>query len=211
MNPGSLLTASAGNHSPDVRLDCRITVRAAESQAGQVRVQSKVGSFYQESIESLVHAGLEALDASDLSVEVEDSGALPYTLLARLEAAIRRLRPDLPASRMLLPENRSQADYLAPRQGVIRRRAAGFGVRACTCPATPPNISSTPGCTGQIRSSSIWKIRSPHKKRMPPACWCGPPWSPWIFTAPKRACASIACRPAWTICACWLPTECTLS
>ena len=36
---------------------------------------------------------LTALGAADLSVTIDDSGALPYTLMARMEAAVYRLRP----------------------------------------------------------------------------------------------------------------------
>ena len=40
----------------------------------------------------MIGEGLEALGATNLAVRVEDRGALPFTMMARLETAVRRLR-----------------------------------------------------------------------------------------------------------------------
>jgi citrate lyase subunit beta/citryl-CoA lyase len=56
-------------------------------------VRSRVDALYGDSIRSLVRETLAALGAEDVSVTLEDAGALPFTIAARLEAAVRRLRP----------------------------------------------------------------------------------------------------------------------
>jgi len=90
----TLSTASAGQHGPDVRSDCRVTVWRASDGPPKIEIRSKVAALYGDSIHDLVGATLEMLGAADLSLSLDDSGALPYALQARIEAAVRRLRPD---------------------------------------------------------------------------------------------------------------------
>lgn len=87
--------AVAGRHGPAVRSDCRATVIA--DGAATIVVDSRVEALYGASIRSLARATLAALGVSDLSLTLEDSGALPYVIEARVEAAVRRLRPDITA------------------------------------------------------------------------------------------------------------------
>jgi citrate lyase subunit beta/citryl-CoA lyase len=81
-------------------------------------VTSKVAALYGDAIRGLVRSTLEQLDAADLSVTLDDRGALPFTLMARLEAAVRRLRPG--TSRAALPAvnpaARGAADRTRPRR-----------------------------------------------------------------------------------------------
>lgn len=83
---------AAGRHGPGVRGDCRATVAAGDG-AATIAVDSRVAALYGASIRSLARATLAALGAGDLSLRLEDSGALPYVIAARIEAAVRRLRP----------------------------------------------------------------------------------------------------------------------
>jgi citrate lyase subunit beta/citryl-CoA lyase len=76
-----------------VRSDCWVEVRPTTSGAPTLDVTSRVEAIYGRSIRATVASTLAALDAADLSARVEDSGALPWTLVARVEAAVRRLRP----------------------------------------------------------------------------------------------------------------------
>ena len=82
--------AIAGTRGPAVRYDCYVEADAAGRPG--VEVSSRVEAFYGDSIRSLIGEGLEALGATNLAVRVEDSGALPFTMMARLETAVRRLR-----------------------------------------------------------------------------------------------------------------------
>ena len=83
---------------PDVRSDCRVTVWLPSEGAPERAINSRVAALYGRSIRALVHTTLAALEATDLSLSLEDSGALPYVLQARVEAAVRRLRPGTAAS-----------------------------------------------------------------------------------------------------------------
>jgi citrate lyase subunit beta/citryl-CoA lyase len=96
MNPTE---ASAGHRGPDTRSDCWVRVwRPEPGQAPEVIVRSKVGSMYGPAIRALLVETRTTLGADDLSIEIDDQGALPWTLMARLETAIQRLRPDTRAT-----------------------------------------------------------------------------------------------------------------
>jgi citrate lyase subunit beta / citryl-CoA lyase len=88
-------TASAGYHGADVRSDCRVTVWRATDGPPTIEIRSKVAVLYGNAIRELAQATLNALGAADLSLSLDDSGALPYVLQARIEAAVRRLRPGI--------------------------------------------------------------------------------------------------------------------
>ncbi|MBP7693983.1 MAG: hypothetical protein KA764_18820, partial [Anaerolineales bacterium] len=74
----------------------------AAGAAPALRLESRVAALYGDSIRALVRATLARLGAADLDVILEDTGALPYVLMARVEAAVKRLRPELQAA--ALPE-----------------------------------------------------------------------------------------------------------
>jgi citrate lyase subunit beta/citryl-CoA lyase len=76
------------------------------------KLTSKVAALYGGSIRQEVAAALTALDATDLSIQVADSGALPFTLLARIETAVRRLRPQTLAT--VLPPQNPEAQRAVP-------------------------------------------------------------------------------------------------
>lgn len=97
----SVDSASAGHHGPNVRSDCRVWVQPTPRGAPTITVDSRVAALYGESIHALVRSTLAELGASDLSLAIEDSGALPYVIAARIEAAVKRLRP--PIEREALP------------------------------------------------------------------------------------------------------------
>lgn len=88
--------AEAGARGTDVRSDCWVAVAAA-GDPPSLDVKSKVDAFYGASIRDLARATLATLGSSDLSLWMEDGGALPYVIMARLEAAVRRLRPETAA------------------------------------------------------------------------------------------------------------------
>ena len=110
-------SASAGTHGPDVRSDCRATVWRSVDGPPELRIDSRVAALYGESIRALAHATLAALGAADLSLALDDSGALPFVLEARIETAVRRLRPETTES--VLPELNSAAH--APPRSPLRR------------------------------------------------------------------------------------------
>ncbi|MFO7652578.1 MAG: aldolase/citrate lyase family protein [Candidatus Krumholzibacteriia bacterium] len=97
-------TGEAGRRGAAVRSDCWIQVElrgpASGAEAGkaagaglEVVLQSKVAGMYGASIHAQIEEGCRALGVTDARVAVEDQGALPFTIAARLEAAVRRAWP----------------------------------------------------------------------------------------------------------------------
>jgi citrate lyase acyl carrier protein len=83
----------AGRRGKDVRSDCWIAVEEKGSGGISLKVKSKVESMYGDSIRETIEDGLKFFAVRNAVVEVEDQGALPFGLTARLEAAVRRLNP----------------------------------------------------------------------------------------------------------------------
>jgi len=79
---------SAGNAGPDVRSDCRITYTPSGERLS-VTINSKVISMYGKSIHDQIMEILTFYDIHTGNIYVEDSGALPFVIAARTEAAIR--------------------------------------------------------------------------------------------------------------------------
>jgi citrate lyase subunit beta/citryl-CoA lyase len=83
--------ATAGNAGPRVRSDCEITLEIRRKGGLIIDLTSKVKSLYGDSIISLCREVLEFLDIIHAKLVINDSGALPFVICARLEAAIKRL------------------------------------------------------------------------------------------------------------------------
>ncbi|MBI5645629.1 MAG: HpcH/HpaI aldolase/citrate lyase family protein [Ignavibacteriae bacterium] len=94
-------SANAGRRGKDVRSDCWVEITLRDSGGLHLSLKSKVDVLYGRSIRALVHDVLQFYGITDAEVQVDDSGALPYTLAARVEAAVRRLRPDEQRSYLL--------------------------------------------------------------------------------------------------------------
>jgi citrate lyase subunit beta / citryl-CoA lyase len=98
--------AKAGNKEEGIRSDCFVTLELADSGGIQLELVSKVESMYGESILTLVHKVLDFFDIRHVKILLEDSGALPLVLAARLEAAIKILiKTDKEFLLPLIPEN----------------------------------------------------------------------------------------------------------
>jgi citrate lyase subunit beta/citryl-CoA lyase len=97
-----------------------VEVEQARHGTPTTRIHSRVEALYGDSIRALLRSVLEELNAADLSVTLDDSGALPYVLVARLEAAVRRLRPAAPPTD--LPEVNPATRYASSRQRPRRSR-----------------------------------------------------------------------------------------
>jgi citrate lyase subunit beta/citryl-CoA lyase len=83
--------AEAGRRGADVRSDCWIAVEKSDSGGITLKATSKVETMYGASVRDLIKKGMKALGIDNALVEVEDQGALPFAIMARLEAAARRL------------------------------------------------------------------------------------------------------------------------
>ena len=87
--------AEAGRRGADVRSDCWVRITLRESGGINLDLRSKVESMYGDAIRGQVQDVLSVLGVRDAQVELEDAGALPFVIAARLEAAIRRLGLDV--------------------------------------------------------------------------------------------------------------------
>ena len=77
-------SAEAGRRGDDVRSDCFVRVTGTRSGGIEVRLKSRVESMYGESTRELVRGELRALGVKDAIVEIEDAGALPFVITARV-------------------------------------------------------------------------------------------------------------------------------
>jgi len=79
----------AGHAGKGVRSDLLAAVELKESGGLQVNLISKVGSLYGKSIRATAEKIMADLGVENAVVEIDDAGALPFALTARIEAAAR--------------------------------------------------------------------------------------------------------------------------
>ena len=82
--------SEAGRCGPDVRSDLRVRIERREHGGIEIELNSRVEPYYGESIRCLADTVLEELGIRHARVHIEDEGALPFVISARLEAAVRR-------------------------------------------------------------------------------------------------------------------------
>jgi citrate lyase subunit beta / citryl-CoA lyase len=83
--------ASSGNKGEKVRSDCCVTIELANKGGNLIDLKSKVKALYGRSIIDLAGNILNHFGINDAKVLIEDSGALPFVIAARIEAAIKQL------------------------------------------------------------------------------------------------------------------------
>ncbi|MCD4690413.1 citrate lyase acyl carrier protein [bacterium] len=110
----------AGRRGDRVRSDCWISVAPKESGGISLSLVSKVESMYGDSIRATIEDGLKTLGVEHADVEVADAGALPFVLMARLEAAVKRALPETTTE--LLPEFKKHSQYGTTRDRFRRSR-----------------------------------------------------------------------------------------
>jgi citrate lyase subunit beta / citryl-CoA lyase len=93
--------SEAGRRGESVRSDCWVSVEPGGSGV-RLEVKSKVQVMYGAAIRAQALAVLETLGVKDAAVRIEDAGALPFVLAARVEAAVRRA--GLPVARPAIPD-----------------------------------------------------------------------------------------------------------
>ncbi len=88
---GMVKQSFSGRRGKDVRSDCYVEIQRKRSGGIQIQLTSKVESLYGASIKELVRQVLHFYETEHAHVVVEDSGALPWIIAVRCEAALRRL------------------------------------------------------------------------------------------------------------------------
>ena len=84
-------TAIAGNTGQAVRSDCQVNLELTGSGGIEINLESKVNVMYGESIRALIIKELGYFGIENANISVEDSGALEFVLMARIEAAVKQL------------------------------------------------------------------------------------------------------------------------
>jgi len=96
-----MMEGIAGNRGKEVRSDCHVRIEPGGATGIEITLKSKVASLYGRSIREQAEEMVRFFGISDALVEIEDYGALPYVMAARIEAAVRKAIP-------------SQQEYLLP-------------------------------------------------------------------------------------------------
>ncbi|MBN1233505.1 MAG: HpcH/HpaI aldolase/citrate lyase family protein [Candidatus Coatesbacteria bacterium] len=113
------MLGEAGSRSASVRSDCYILFNS-EGNGREIKLISKVQIMYGRSIIALVNEVLDFYNIADCTVQIEDQGALPFVIAARMECAIKRALPDT-ENEFLLPLHKSCC-YLSNRDRFRRSR-----------------------------------------------------------------------------------------
>jgi citrate lyase subunit beta/citryl-CoA lyase len=102
--------ATAGNNGEKDRSDCFVSLELTPSGGIQIDLSSKVKALYGKTILALCSDVLQFFGIENAILKVEDKGALPFVMTARIEAAVKQLidtdKEFLPE---MLPENLSSS------------------------------------------------------------------------------------------------------
>ena len=110
----------AGRRDKGVRSDCWVSVKIADSGGVDVKLTSKVDSMYGESIRQLCQKAMATFKIKNARVEVQDFGAVPYVMIARIETAVKRAGSDV--GNGFLPEMAEHCTYGTTRDRFRRSR-----------------------------------------------------------------------------------------
>ena len=105
-------TATAGNKGEKVRSDCFISLEIKQSGGIVIDGSSKVHALYGESIQTLCKTILQFFEIEHAHLVIEDKGALPFVIAARIEAAVHQL---VDTEKQYLPEMLSENIYSKSR------------------------------------------------------------------------------------------------
>jgi len=119
MESADVSTGEAGHCGADIRSDLHVRIEPRTSGGLALEIGSRVQSYYGQAIRRQAEEVLEALGVSHASVQIQDEGALPFVIAARIEAAVRRA--GLGANTRVLPD-RARLPEPSPRDRVRRSR-----------------------------------------------------------------------------------------
>jgi len=112
--------AHAGMRGEDIRSDCYIEIELRDSGGIAPDVSSKVKSMYGFSITEIIRTMCEFFELENARIYLEDNGALPFTLSARFEEAVKKLFPDS-AKEYLVPVHKNN-QYSTSKDRLRRSR-----------------------------------------------------------------------------------------
>jgi citrate lyase subunit beta/citryl-CoA lyase len=85
-----MTTHTAGNRGDKVRSDCFVSLTMTAGKGIVLKINSSVKAMYGESIAALCRDMLSSYGIKNALLEIDDRGALPFTIAARIEAVIRK-------------------------------------------------------------------------------------------------------------------------
>ena len=91
MGDATNIIGNAGNKGKGVRSDCFVSFQQTNKGGIDIQLNSKVNIMYGESIRLLIKEILDFFEIKNAVIAIEDTGALPFVLAARLEAAIKQV------------------------------------------------------------------------------------------------------------------------
>jgi citrate lyase subunit beta/citryl-CoA lyase len=98
--------AITGNAGPKVRSDVEVTLEIKGSGGVELNLKSKVKSMYGNAIERQCRELLKYFGVENAKLSVVDSGALPFVIAARVEAAVKMLTgTEASFLPVMIPEN----------------------------------------------------------------------------------------------------------
>ncbi|MCF6269857.1 MAG: aldolase/citrate lyase family protein [Melioribacteraceae bacterium] len=112
--------ATAGQQGTKVRSDCYIKITSKRLGGIKLDCKSKVDVMYGESIRTTILDMCKFFELKHASILVEDYGALPSTLMARFEIAVKRLNPKM--EKEYLPNFNKKNRYATSKDRLRRSR-----------------------------------------------------------------------------------------
>ena len=98
-----------GNRGKKVRSDCYVEMELRKEGGIDLELKSKVESMFGNANRKLIHEIVDFFQLENAKIYVEEGGALPLVIAARLEAAIKKLiKTDKDYLLPLLNENKSE-------------------------------------------------------------------------------------------------------
>ena len=98
-----------GRKGEDVKSDCWVSLELTDSGGIVIEQTSKVNVMYGKQNEALMKEVLGTLGVENAKITLIDTGAVPFVISARIEAAVKRLRPD--TKQEYLPEMDKKCIY----------------------------------------------------------------------------------------------------
>ncbi|MCA1741925.1 MAG: citrate lyase acyl carrier protein, partial [Bacteroidales bacterium] len=105
--------AVTGNAGPKVRSDIEVRLELTDSGGIELSLKSKVKSMYGNAIEAQCRHLLGLFGVRNARMTINDSGALPFVIAARVEAAVRALTG---TEASFLPDMIAENSYASSRE-----------------------------------------------------------------------------------------------
>lgn len=112
--------ATAGQQGSKVRSDCYIEITSKRIGGIKLDFRSKVDVMYGNSIRTTILEMCDFFELKNASIFIEDYGALPSTLMARFEVAVKRLNPKM--QKEYLPDFNKKNKYSTSKEKLRRSR-----------------------------------------------------------------------------------------